>query len=73
MFNGNIKTLKYNIKKIFLKHLVEIVKNTIRKVIIILLLTTHNNIVKDFKWFYKNKGNKKKDSTFKRFGSGVEE
>ena len=33
-------------------------KNTIYKVIIIILLITYNNTVKDFKWSYKNKGNK---------------
>ena len=60
MFDGNIKILKYNIKNISLKHLVKIVKNTIHKVIIIILLITYNNTVKNLKWFYKNKGNKEK-------------
>ena len=60
MFDGNIKILKYDIKNISLKHLVKIIKNTIRRVIIIVLLTTYNNTAKDFKWFYKSKGNKKK-------------
>ena len=47
-------------KNISLKHLVKIVKNTTGRVIIIVLPTTHNNIVKNLKWFYKSKGNKKK-------------
>ena len=59
MFDGNTEILKYDIKNIFLKYLVKIVKNTIRKVIIIVLPTTHNNTVKDLKWSYQNKGNKK--------------
>ena len=49
MFDGNTKTLKYNIKNISLKYLVKIVKNIIHKVIIIILPTTHNNTVKDLK------------------------
>ena len=40
--------------------MVKIVKNAIRKAIIIILPTTYNNTAKDLKWFYKNKGNKKK-------------
>ena len=60
MFNNNTKILKYNIKNISLKYLVEIVKNTIRKVIIIILLITYNNTVEDLKWSYKSEGNKKK-------------
>ena len=60
MFDGNTKILKYNIKNISLKHLVKIIKNAIRRVIIIILLITHNNTVKNLKWFYKSKGNKKK-------------
>ena len=43
-----------------LEYLVKIVKNAIYKVIIIILLITHNNTVEDFKWSYKSKGNKKK-------------
>ena len=35
-------------------------KNTIRKAIIIILPTTYNNTVENFKWSYKSKGNKKK-------------
>ena len=65
MFNSNTETLKCDIKNISFKYLVEIVRNTIRKAIIIILLTTHNNTVKDLKWFYKNKGNKKKISSVK--------
>ena len=60
MFNGNTKILKYNIKNISLKHLIKIVKSAIHKAIIILLLTTYNNTVKDLKWSYKSEGNKKK-------------
>ena len=60
MFNGNTKILKCDIKNISLKHLVKIVRNTIRRVIIIVLLTTYNNTAEDFKWFYKSKGNKEK-------------
>ena len=60
MFNGNTKILKCNIKNISLRYLIKIIKNTTRKVTIIMLLTTYNNTIKDLKWFYKNKGNKKK-------------
>ena len=60
MFNGNTEILKYNIKNISLKYLVKIIKSAIYRVIIIILLTTYNNTAKDFKWFYKSKGNKKK-------------
>ena len=60
MFNNNTKIFKYNIKNISLKHLVKIVKSAIRRIIIIILLTTYNNTVKDFKWSYKSEGNKKK-------------
>ena len=60
MFDGNTKIFKYNIKNIFLKYLVKIVRNAIRRVIIIILLITYNNTAEDLKWSYKNKGNKKK-------------
>ena len=60
MFDGNTEILKCNIKNISLKYLVEIVRNIIRKVIIILLLIIYNNTIKDFKWFYKSEGNKEK-------------
>ena len=60
MFDSNTKIFKCDIKNISLKHLVKIVKNTIYKVIIIILPITHNNIAKNLKWFYKSKGNKKK-------------
>ena len=60
VFNGNTKILKYKIKNIFLKYLVKIIKNTTRKAIIIILLTTYNNTAKDLKWSYKIKGNKEK-------------
>ena len=60
MFNSNTKTLKCNIKNIFLKYLVKIVKSATRKVIIIILLITYNNTVKDLEWSYKSEGNKKK-------------
>ena len=60
VFDGNTEIFKCNVKNISLKHLVEVVRNAIRKVIIIILLTTHNNTIKDFKWFYKSEDNKKK-------------
>ena len=60
MFDGNTEILKCDIKNIFLKHLVKIVKSAIRRVTIIILLTTYNNTAKDFKWSYKSKGNKEK-------------
>ena len=60
MFDGNTKILKCDIKNIFLKHLVKIVKSAIRRVIIIILPITYNNTVKNFKWSYKSEGNKKK-------------
>ena len=37
--------------------MVKIIKNAIRKVIIIILPTPYNNTVKDFEWFYKSEGN----------------
>ena len=43
VFNGNTEILKCNIKNISLEHLVEVIKNTIYKVIIIILLITYNN------------------------------
>ena len=58
--NGSIEILKCNIKNISLEYLAKVVKSTIRKAIIIILLITHNNTAKDPKWFYENKGNKKK-------------
>ena len=60
IFDGNTETLKCNVKNIFLKYLVKVVKNTTRRVIIIILPTTYNNTVKDFKWSYKSEGNKEK-------------
>ena len=60
MFNDNTEILKYDIKNISLEYLVKIVKSAIRKVIIIILLITYNNIIKDLEWSYKSKGNKKK-------------
>ena len=65
IFNGNIEILKCDIKNISLKHLVKIVRNAIRKAIIIILLTTYNNTVKDLKWSYKSKGNKKEIRSLK--------
>ena len=58
MFDGNTEIFKCDIKNIFLKHLVEVVRNAIYRVTIIILLTTYNNTVKDLKWFYKSEGNK---------------
>ena len=60
MFDGNTEIFKCDVKNISLKYLVKIIKNTIYRVIIIILLITYNNTVKDLKWFYKSKGNKKK-------------
>ena len=60
VFDSNTEIFKCDIKNISLKYLVKIVKNIIYKVTIIILLTTYNNTVKDLKWSYKNKGNKKK-------------
>ena len=59
MFDGNTEILKCDVKNIFLKYLAKIVKKAIRKAIIIILLITHNNTVKNLKWSYKNKGNEK--------------
>ena len=60
MFDGNTEILKYDVKNISLEHLIKVVKSATRKVIIIILLITHNNTVKDLQWFYKSEGNKKK-------------
>ena len=60
VFNGNIKIFKYNIKNISIEYLVKVIKSAIRKVIIIILLITHNNTAKDLEWSYKSKGNKEK-------------
>ena len=60
MFNGSTEILKYNVKNISLEYLIKVMKNTIYKVIIIILPIIHNNTIKDLKWSYKSKGNKKK-------------
>ena len=60
VFDGSTEIVKYNMKNISLKYLLEIIKNTLRRTIIIVLLITYNNTVKDLKWSYKNKGNEKK-------------
>ena len=60
MFDGNTEIFKCNIKNISLKYLVKIIRSAIRRATIIVLLITYNNTVKDLKWFYKSKGNKKK-------------
>ena len=60
MLNGSTKILKCDIKNIFLEYLVKVIKSAIYRVIIIILLITYNNTVKDLKWSYKSKGNKKK-------------
>ena len=49
MFDGSTEILKCDIKNIFLKHLVKIIKNATRKATIIVLLTTYNNTVKNLK------------------------
>ena len=73
VFDGNTEIFKCDIKNIFLKHLVEIINNATRRVIIRILLITYNNTTKDLEWFYKSKGNKKKIRPLKKFGTGVEE
>ena len=60
MFDSNTEILKCDIKNIYLEHLVKVVKNITRKVIIIILPTTYNNTAKNLEWSYKSKGNKKK-------------
>ena len=60
VFDGNTEILKCDVKNISLEHLLKIIKNIIRKVIIIILLITYNNIVKDLEWFHKSEGNKEK-------------
>ena len=57
VFDGNTEILKCDIKNMSLEHLVEIVRSAICRVTIIVLLIIYNNTVKDFKWFYKSKGN----------------
>ena len=59
MFDGNTEIFKCDIKNISLEYLAEIVRNTIRRVTIIILLITYNHTVKELKWFYKSEGNKK--------------
>ena len=73
MFDGNTEILKCDMKNISLEYLVKIVRNTTRRITIIVLLITYNNTVKDFKWSYKNKGNKKETRPLKKFSIGVEE
>ena len=60
VFDGNTEIFKCDIKNISLEYLVEIVRNSICRVIIIILLITYNNTAKDLEWFYKSEGNKKK-------------
>ena len=60
VFDGNTEILKCDIKNISLEYLVEIVKSVICRVMIIVLLITYNDTVKDLEWFYKSEGNKKK-------------
>ena len=59
MFDGSTEIFKCDVKNMLLEYLVDIVRNTTRRATIIILPTTHNNTVKDLKWFYKSKGNKK--------------
>ena len=49
MFDSNTEILKCNIKNISLKYLVKVIRNAIYRVIIIILLITYNNIIKDLK------------------------
>ena len=49
MFDGNTEIFNCNIKNISLKYLIKIIKSAIRKIIIIILLTTYNNTVKNLK------------------------
>ena len=60
VFDGSTEILKYDIKNISLEYLVKIIRSAIRRVIIIVLLITYNNTVKDLEWFYKSEGNKEK-------------
>ena len=60
MFDGNTEIFKCDVKNISLEYLIKIIKNATRKIIIIILLTTHNNTAKNLKWFYKSEGNKEK-------------
>ena len=60
VLDGNTEIFKCNVKNISLKYLVKVVKNTTRRVIIIILPITYNNTAKDLEWFYKSKGNKEK-------------
>ena len=69
MFDGSTEILKCDIKNISLKQLVEIVRNTTYKAIIIILLITHNNTAKDLEWSYKSKGNKKEIRSLKNMVS----
>ena len=73
VFNDNTEILKCNIKNISWEYLAEILKKAIRRVIIIILLTTYNNTAKDLEWFYKSEGNKEKNLTFRKSGTGVKE
>ena len=59
VFDGNTEILKCDIKNISLEHLAKVIKSITRKVMIIILLITYNNTVKDLKWSYKSEGNKK--------------
>ena len=47
MFDGNTEILKSDIKNIFLKYLVKIVKKATRMATMTVLPTTYNNTVKD--------------------------
>ena len=58
--DSNTEILKSDIKNIFLKYLVEIMKNVIRTATIIILPTLYNNTAEDLDWSSKSKGNKEK-------------
>ena len=49
VFNNNTEILKCDIKNISLKYLVKVIRSATRRVIIIVLLTTHNNTAEDLK------------------------
>ena len=57
VFNGSTEIFKCDIKKIFLKYLVKVIRSAIRRVIIIILLIIYNDIIEDFEWFYESEGN----------------
>ena len=60
VFNGSTEIFKCDIKNISLENLVKVIKNTIYRITIMILLITYNNTAENLKWFYKSEGNKEK-------------